>query len=142
MSTDGGGAAATGTRGRTETSLSQIPSFLLYHHPHHHLIICGCTHPSSVHPYTGPAPPLHDETEAAAAAFSLSQTLPQLLPAALLSTALGSALELSGNGLASLMDAGEVGWRGEGVLPPWARVVEGPPGTEAVRVEVVQVVES
>jgi hypothetical protein len=72
-----------------------------------------------------------------AAVFSLSQTLPQLLPSSLLSPDPGSLLDLSVNGLVALMDAGEVGWRGEGVLPAWVRIVEGARGTEALKIEVV-----
>lgn len=84
---------------------------------------------------TGPAAPGGVDE---AAAFSLSQSLPQLLsPLSLLSHEAGSALDVSGNGLAALMDAGEVGWRGEGVLPAGVSVVEGERGTEAVRVVVV-----
>lgn len=86
----------------------------------------------------------HDHEAAAVAAFSLSQTLPQLLSSSphhhhplLDCLAPGSALELSGNGLVGLMDASELGWRAEGVLPGWVTLVEGKRGTEALRVVVV-----
>lgn len=44
---------------------------------------------------------------------------------------------MSGNGLVALMDAGEVGWRGAGVLPQRVRLVEGGEETDGLRVVVV-----
>lgn len=81
------------------------------------------------------APPPPDE----AAAFSLSQSLPQLLASgnSLLASKPGSMLDVSGNGLVGLMDAGEVGWRGQGVLPEWVRLVEGGGEADGLRVVVV-----